>query len=513
VVGPQGASSGSGADEIHTDALGRIKIQFDFQRHVQGENTSAASTWVRVMQRYAGSGMGLQFIPRIGQEVLVDFADGDIDRPLVVAALYNGRGEGGVPATPGGADAKADASAFADSSDHVPSAQGNLSAGNSPAWHGASADAAGHANSAALGGIKTREFGGMGYNQLVFDDTDQRLRVQLASTMHGTQLNMGHLIHQADNHRGSFRGLGFEMRTDAYGAVRAGRGLLLSTFGNGPSDPAGDNAAGMALAQQTAALAQTLSDAAAAHETVKLAGHIGSFKPAQSALDPKAAPLKAMHTALKGMVAAADDGAANADASSKNTGTGADKLPHTTDPVVAVAAKAGLGVVAGQDVHVAAGETVTFASGEDTQWAIGGAARVHAGQAIGILAGAIKPGDQAAGKGLTLIAARGNVDIQAQADAMQVAAKNDVTVQSAHAHVDWAAAKKISLSTGGGANITIEGGNVTVQCPGKITVKAGKKSFVGPQRETYPLPGFEASEFCLQCFLKAARRASPLVPA
>ncbi len=488
VVGPQGAASGSGGDEIHTDALGRVKVQFDFQRHVQGENTGNASTWVRVMQRYAGSGMGMQFIPRIGQEVLVDFADGDIDRPLVVAALYNGRGEGGVPATPGGADASADTSAFTDSSDHVPSAQGNLSAGNSPAWHGASADAAGHANSAALSGIKTREFGGAGYNQLVFDDTNQRLRVQLASTLHGTQLNMGHLIHQADNHRGSFRGLGFEMRTDAYGAVRAGRGLLISTFGNDASGPAGDNAAGMALAQQTAALAETLSGAAATHETVQLAGHVGSFKSAQSAIDPQAAPLKAMHTALKGMVAAAGDGAAAADASTKSTATDADKLPHTTDPVLAIAAKAGLGVVAGQDVHVAAGEVITFASGQDTQWAVGGAMRLHAGQAIGVLAGAIKPGDQAAGKGLTMIAARGDVEVQAQSDAMQVAAKNDVTVQSANAHVDWAAAKKISLSTAGGANITIEGGNVTVQCPGKITVKAGKKSFVGAVQESYPLP-------------------------
>jgi type VI secretion system secreted protein VgrG len=494
VVGPQGASSASGAGEIHTDALGRVKIQFDFQRHVQGEGTSAASTWVRVMQRYAGSGMGLQFIPRVGQEVLVDFADGDIDRPVVIAALYNGRGEGGVPATPGGANASADVSGFADSTDHVPSAQGNLSAGNSPAWHGASADAAGHANSATFSGVKTREFGGAGYNQLVLDDTNQRLRVQLASTLHGTQLNMGHLIHQADNHRGSFRGLGFEMRTDAYGAVRAGRGLLISTFGSDPSEPAGDNAAGMALAQQTAALAETLSGAAATHETVKLAGHVGSFKSTQSAIDPQAAPLKAMHTALKGMVAAANASAAQADASSKNTAPSADKLPHSTDPLVAIAAKAGLGVVAGQDVHVAAGETITFASGQDTQWAVGGAMRMHTGQALGILAGAIKPGEQAAGKGLSMIAARGDVELLAQADAMQIAAKSDVTVQSANAHVDWAAAKKISLSTAAGANITIEGGNVTVQCPGKITVKAGKKSFVGAAQESFALPVMPTSD-------------------
>ena len=151
--------------------------------------------------------MGLQFIPRIGQQVLVDFIEGDIDRPYVLCALYDGKGEAGVPATPGGADAQSDVSAFANSSDHSPSAQGNLAGGNSPAWHGASAaglDAEGQANAAALSGFKTKEFGGAGFNQLVFDDTDTQLRVQLPTTQHGTQLNLGHLIHQADNHRGGF---------------------------------------------------------------------------------------------------------------------------------------------------------------------------------------------------------------------------------------------------------------------------------------------------------------------
>jgi uncharacterized protein (DUF2345 family) len=73
------------------------------------------------------------------------------------------------------------------------------------------------------------------------------------------------------------------------------------------------------------------------------------------------------------------------------------------------------------------------------------------------------------------------VEFQAQASTMQVAAKNNITVQSANAHVDWASPKKISICTAGGANITMEGGNITVQCPGTITVKAGKKEFTGPQ--------------------------------
>ena len=137
---------------------------------------------------------------------------------------------------------------------------------------------------------------------------------------------------------------------------------------------------------------------------------------------------------------------------------------------------------------MAAGEGITLASGQDTHWAVGGASRIHTGQAIGLLAGAIKPGSEAAGKGMTIIAGKGDIEVQAQADHMQIAAKNDVSIQSQSAHVDWAAAKKISLSTAGGANITVEGGNITVQCPGKITIKAATKSFVSASNEHWQMP-------------------------
>ncbi|MBK1613885.1 hypothetical protein CKO44_10430, partial [Rubrivivax gelatinosus] len=60
--------------------------------------------------------------------------------------------------------------------------------------------------------------------------------------------------HQADNHRGSFRGLGFELRTDAWGAIRAAQGILLTTYGQPEAAPAGDNAAGLALVKQLATL-------------------------------------------------------------------------------------------------------------------------------------------------------------------------------------------------------------------------------------------------------------------
>jgi uncharacterized protein (DUF2345 family) len=222
----------------------------------------------------------------------------------------------------------------------------------------------------------------------------------------------------------------------------------------------------------------------------------------RSTLSEKEAPLAALHTVLKGMVSQTSTDEAVSDAASKNTATGQDKLPHGTDPVIAVAAKAGMATVAGQDIQLAAAETITLAAGQDVHWAIGAASRIHTEQAIGMLGGAIQPGSEAAGKGITLIAGQGEIEVQAQSDTLQVAAKRDVTIQSANTHVDWASPKKIVLATAGGANITIEGGNITVMCPGKITIRASQKSFVGPERQDYALPTLP-KQVCVECLLKA----------
>jgi Rhs element Vgr protein len=479
VVGADGSDSPNGADELYCDRLGRVRIRFHWQ------DSGDATCWVRVAQRLAGGGMGSQFLPRIGQEVLVQFIENDIDRPIIVGALYNGQGEGGLPPTPGGqVSAGSDFSCFAPAHDHGVSGQGNLAAGNSPVWHGASGDSDGHRNAAAQWGVRSKEFGGAGYNQLVFDDTDAQGRVQLRCTHAATELNLGHLIHAADNYRGSFRGLGAELRTDHYGAVRAGAGLLVSSYGIRHSaasrDPAGENAAGAALLQQAVALAETLDKAAITHQTVGLAAHLGAVNADASMLDDKAPPLKAMHASLSAM---ADIPGASG------------KLPHSNAPLIAISAKDGFGANAGQSLQLANGETVAVMSGQDTQFVTGGQMRVHTGQAIGVLGGSVKAGE--GGIGLQLIAAKDAIDIQAQDDELKVQARDEVNVVSANAHIDWAGAKRISLTTAGGANIMIEGGNITVQCPGKIVVHAGKKSFLKPEKIKYSMPSLPRADFKL----------------
>ena len=186
VVGPVG-------EEIFTDEHGRIKIQFHWQRtqdHPQGgaDRDDHSSTWVRVAMPSAGATWGSQYIPRIGQEVVIDFIEGDIDRPLITGVVYNG-------------------------SHRPPTFSG---AGQLPA-------------NKTLSGHKSKEYKGSRYNELLFDDSTNEIRTKLSSEHGKTQLNQGFLIHPRTEGKGEPRGEGFELRTDEAGTLRAAKGLLIST--------------------------------------------------------------------------------------------------------------------------------------------------------------------------------------------------------------------------------------------------------------------------------------------
>jgi type VI secretion system secreted protein VgrG len=80
VVGPEG-------EEIHADDFGRVKVHFHWDRY--DDSNEKSTCWVRVSQPWAGKGWGGYFIPRIGQEVIVDFLNGDPDRPIIIGRVYN----------------------------------------------------------------------------------------------------------------------------------------------------------------------------------------------------------------------------------------------------------------------------------------------------------------------------------------------------------------------------------------------------------------------------------------
>ena len=89
VPGPQTAIVvGAAGEEIYTDKYGRVKVQFHWDR--LGKRDENSSCWVRVSQAWAGKNWGAMHIPRIGQEVIVDFLEGDPDRPIITGRVYNG---------------------------------------------------------------------------------------------------------------------------------------------------------------------------------------------------------------------------------------------------------------------------------------------------------------------------------------------------------------------------------------------------------------------------------------
>lgn len=88
IAGPQTATVAvKKGEESHLDSYGRVRVQFHWDR--EGNNDENSACWVRVAQPWAGAGWGAHFWPRVGQEVVVEFLEGDPDRPIITGSVYN----------------------------------------------------------------------------------------------------------------------------------------------------------------------------------------------------------------------------------------------------------------------------------------------------------------------------------------------------------------------------------------------------------------------------------------
>jgi type VI secretion system secreted protein VgrG len=187
VVGPAG-------EEVHCDEHGRVKIRFPGTRiedhdHAQGAGASDSdrdSAWVRVASTWASNQWGTITLPRVGDEVMVDFLGGDPDKPIIVGQVY------GRMAPP--------------SFSHTGTLPGNR----------------------YLAGIKSKEVQGNRYNQLRLDDTPGQISAQLSSQHGHSELNLGWLVHPRNDSKGEARGEGAELRSDHAVAVRGAQGVLIS---------------------------------------------------------------------------------------------------------------------------------------------------------------------------------------------------------------------------------------------------------------------------------------------
>ncbi|MFT3721580.1 type VI secretion system Vgr family protein [Pseudorhodoferax sp.] len=500
---------GSGGP-VHTDRDHRIQLQFHWQRGASGSHRLPApsgddnapandhsGTWVRVAESVAGANWGQNFIPRVGQEVLVGFLGGDIDRPVVVGSVYNGSG--------------------------LPDAQGNQAGagaagavGDAPAWFpGARAEGRlqAHQHPAVLAGIKTQELaasshGSGGYNQLVFDDSPGAGRIELASSSAQTRLQLGHLLHQVDNRRLQPRGHGFDLATQAWGAVRAGQGILISAHRRPDSARHIDPREPRAQLDQGRELLHALAETAHKHNA-KLGAEpdvVGAKKEDKARQLPVEHGLWASDDSLAGTEQRGEtqdggDGTAT-------IGGGAGTVSAWGRPDLVIAAPAGIALHT-PAAHVASsGASTALAAAQDIQHVAQAHHSLAAKDGIvlftyGKAANPQKPNTET---GIALHAASGSVNSQSQTGATRLTADKAIDVASTTGMVRIAAPQHVLL-TAAGAAIHLEGGNITLKAPGKVEFKAATKELAsaGGASSSLSLKKPVALKGCAKAMESAAR--------
>jgi type VI secretion system secreted protein VgrG len=273
-------------------------------------------------------------------------------------------------------------------------------------------------------------------NTLEMEDREGREHVKLATEYGKTQLNLGHTVDRGQK----LRGEGFELRTDKRGHVRAGGGLLVSTD---QQEKARGEQADMRPAtnqfQLTQAQAQGLADVATAAKA-------------------EIADLRAENTWLK------------------------EELAGLKQAVIALSAPAGIGLATPDRVMVSAGKDVSVATSSRFN--------VNACRNIAIAAGDVLS-MFASRLGIKLFAARGKVQIQAQSDAMELVAQQNMQLSSVAGTLTANAANGVVLSGGGTAYVKVQGDNVEIGGAGCLILKIIEIQKEGPGALSLPLPKFD----------------------
>ncbi|MDC5585788.1 type VI secretion system tip protein VgrG [Acinetobacter baumannii] len=391
VVGPEG-------EEIYVDEWGRIKVRFLFTRsddhsHDGGagtNNNDTDSAWIDVLTPWAGEGYGARFLPRIGEIVVINFFNGDIDRPFVMGRVHEAQ--------------------------RYPTKFDNK--GKLP-------------DTKKLSGIRSKEVSGSGFGQLRFDDTPGQISTQLQSSHGASQLNLGKLSHPKDKAESEDRGEGFELRTDQWGALRAGQGLLVSTHKQ-------DNAKGDHLDAEVAKKqlegsqtnSKALSDIAKNQKTDEIES-IEQLKDFASQIQQQIAKFE--------------------------------------KALLLLSSPDGIALSSSEDIHISADAQINQIAGDSINISTQKNVIAHAQNRLSLFA---------AQSGLKAVAAQGKVEIQAQADALDVLSKLGITISSTDDKVIISSPKEVKI-TGGSSQITLNGSGIFPKTGGKFQVNAGQHLFMG----------------------------------
>ncbi|MEN8940833.1 type VI secretion system Vgr family protein [Acinetobacter baumannii] len=395
----------SDGEEIHVDEWGRIKVRFLFTRtddhaHDGGagaNNTDTDSAWVDVLTPWAGEGYGARFLPRKDEIVVIDFFDGNIDRPFVTGRIHEAQ------RSPTKFDLK----------------------GQLP-------------DTKKLSGIRSKEVDGSGYNQLRFDDTTGQISAQLHSSHGSSQLNLGNLSHPKDKAESEGRGQGFELRTDEWGAIRAAKGILLTSESS-------EQAQGEQLTRSN--IKENINFHTESNKYFK------ELASAHEVDEPDLGPQDSLKEKF-------------------------DKWNESSDALVALHSESAMILDSKENLQLAAKQNIDVSTPKNLQFFTGKSWIAKALDKISIFA---------KHAGIKIKSGEGDVEIAAQKGKMTLSSKQQMHVYSLNDFVRIESGKGILITAGGGY-IKIQDGNIEIACPGLMELKAGQIQTKGGASLSSQLP-------------------------
>jgi type VI secretion system secreted protein VgrG len=250
------------------------------------------------------------------------------------------------------------------------------------------------------------------------DDASGQNRMSLFSTSYATGLQMGYLIQHTDNTRGPFIGTGFDLRSGAYGALRAAQGMVIST------QPVATQP------MNVSAVSGQLAGAEAVLETVSRASETNRGESLQDG-----------HDALKTFTDATQHSVAgSAGKGGRTAGGGTGNANGFSKPVMVLSSPAGIAATTQQSVHITADQHVNTVTRKNIVLAAGKSLLASVMDGISLFA---------QNRGIKLIAGKGKIDVQALSDAMNLLAQLDVKVESATGRLILTAKQEVWMGAGG----------------------------------------------------------------
>ncbi|SDJ38804.1 type VI secretion system secreted protein VgrG [Pseudomonas delhiensis] len=380
----------------HIDGEGRYRVNFLFDRDAWPAGRE--SMWLRLARPYAGDTHGLHLPLLAGTEVAVAFEQGDPDRPFIAHALHDSL----------------------------------------------------HPDHVTIHNYKRNVLRTPANNKLRMDDTRGQEHIKLSTEYSGkSQLNLGHLV---DGQRQK-RGEGFELRTDGWGAVRAGKGLFIS-----------------------------------ADEQVRAGGQVLAMQPAESLLEGAVNQME-----RRAEIAQAHHNLAPDRESLRRLQADATQLKA---PAILLSAPNGIGAVSPQPILLDSAQALYLQSAGEVNLASEDRLHANSRQAMTLLAQE---------EGMRLVSGKGPLNLESHADALSVIAQQDITVQSTQGHLQITAKQGITLASGGAYIRLTPDGKVEVHGPSMLSLK-GQHRLTRPTSQEFPLPELPTS-VCKDCLRKAQAQA------